>query len=603
MPGSRPLAPRTGSSLPEFRVLGPLELLIHGRPVSVCGRKRRVVLSALLLSARKEVTVHRLAEATWELEPPASARKQICNTVSDLRRLLAPCGASVIRESDGYRLEIGNAVYDAAQFRRHVDMARTYAQDGRGDAAVGEYRKGLSLWRGPALAGLTSLTIEPELVSLNEERMTALEECIALELEHGRPALLIRELSGLVTEYPLRERFTELLMLSLCRADEYARALAVYEKTRQTLEDELRVAPGPKLQELQRRIVAGAPGVPFPREEHGSGSGRSSLPGHARYFTGRATQLNWIVDSARRYAAGQPEACAVIAIDGMPGVGKTALAVAAGHALAPDYPDGQLYVSLQTHAPGEQPLDAGQALARLRRAMGASSDWAAAEFSEWCAAWRHQLADRSVLIVLDDVASAAQVTSLLPSGARCLALVVSRRRLIGLDYTHQMSLLELSPADGCELFRRVLGDGRAAAEPEAVARVVEICGRLPLGIRIAASRLRHRPNWTVARLAERLAAGRGLLDEPHHEDRSVAGSFDLSYQRLAPAHRRLLRALCQTRSRQFSAADVSGPGDGHLLEELADAHWLEEVIPGSFRMNGLLRQYLSRLPDSAACGC
>jgi DNA-binding SARP family transcriptional activator len=592
----------------EFRILGSLEVLVRGRSISICGRRRQLILSTLLLAKGNTVPFHRLIEAVWDLEPPPSARKQICNAVSDLRHTLSLCGASVLREADSYRLDIGNATYDATQFSRHVETARAYAEEGRKDSAIAEFKVGLSRWRGPALAGITSLALEPELVSLNEERLSALEECIALELDQGWHAPLIRQLFGLVAEYPLRERFAELLMLSLCGVGEYARALTVYEKTRQTLEDELGVAPGPRLQELRRRVMTNALPVPAQREEQFSrfGAGNSNLPGNVRHFTGRALEMNWIVEAARNYRAGQPAASAVIAIDGMPGVGKTALAVAASRVLAPDYPDAQLYLDLQTHTPGKRPLDMDQALRRLQRAMRVSDVWAAgedeerveAEFGERCAAWQRLLADRRILIVFDDVASARQITSLLPSGSQCLAIVISRRRLIGLDYTHQLSLLELSLAEGCDLFRCVLGDERAVAEPEAVARVVEMCGRLPLGIRIAASRLRHRPTWTAGHLAERLAGGRGLLDELQHEERSVAKSFDLSYERLKPPLQRLLQTLGANHSREISVNGIPDPDDGHLLEELADAHFLEEVQPGQFRMNDLLRHYLTRLADT-----
>jgi DNA-binding SARP family transcriptional activator len=587
----------------EFRILGSLEFCAKGRQVRLRGKKRQIVLSALLLADGKPVPLSRLVDAVWDQFPPTTASKQIRNAVSDLRRILpAWTGSLVTPVADGYRLDLGSAVLDSAIFNRHTEAARGHLAERRSDDAVAEFRAALSLWRGPALAGLASPALQAQLVHLDEQRLAVLEECADLELAQGKYKSLIGELSRFAAEYPFRERLVALQMLALCRSGEQARALAIYEEMRQILEEELGVEPGPELRELRRRIMASDLVVPLPRREHaGPSVSCNSLPGNVGHFTGRGAELAGLLDAVRAHRGDGQAAPAVVAIDGMAGVGKTALAVVASRELAHAYPDAQLFVDLHGHTAGQHPLDTVSALSALLCVLGVQTGRTPPSLDERCAMWRHLLADRRVLIILDNVASAAQISALLPGGPNCLTLVTSRHRLAGLDYTHQLSLSELPVAESRELFGRVLGDERALAEPEAVEAVVEQCGHLPLAIRIAARRLRHRPTWRIAHFAVRLADFKRRLAELSTEDGSMAEVFDVSYRRLAPEHQRLFRLLGLTVGPDIDAqgvADLTGLGPAraeHLMEGLVDAHLLQGVAPGRYRMHELLRAYCTQL--------
>jgi DNA-binding SARP family transcriptional activator len=593
----------------EFRVLGPLELWVQGTQRRLRGTKQQIVLATLLLANGKQVPLSRLAEAVWGEDAPATATKQIRNAISDLRRLLAGAAFAITPVADGYKLDIAGSVLDATAFARRVDRARQLRDNGSSADSAAEFRAALSLWSGPALAGLYSAALEPQLVSLDEQRLAVLEECVELELALGRHESLISDLSIWVAEHPLRERLVAQLMLTLYRSGAGAHALAVFERTRRTLQRELGVRPGPELEQLHRRIMANDLALRLPPRPHTAGAPWcSNLPGSVAHFTGRRTELRQLRDILRAHDAGNPAAPVIIAIDGLPGVGKTALAVRLCHEVTPAYPGAQLFIDLHGYALRHPVLDPFPALATLLGAMGVPAERVPPTLEARSAMWRGQLADRRALVILDNVASTAQIGPLLPATPGCLAVVTSRHRLTGLHYTFQLSVHELSRAEGRSLFGRVVGDQRPLAEPDAVDTVAQQCGRLPLAIRVAATKLRHRPAWAVAYLASRLADDRRRLAELGTEDGGAADTFALSYERLAPIHQWLFRLIGMMRGPVISSQDVAGLADlptahiEHLLEGLVDTHLLQEVTPGRYQLNELVRAYSAQLatPRTAA---
>ena len=338
-----------------------------------------------------------------------------------------------------------------------------------------------------------------------------------------------------------------------------AHALAVFERTRRTLQRELGVRPGPELEQLHRRIMANDLALRLPPRPHTAGAPWcSNLPGSVAHFTGRRTELRQLRDILRAHDAGNPAAPVIIAIDGLPGVGKTALAVRLCHEVTPAYPGAQLFIDLHGYALRHPVLDPFPALATLLGAMGVPAERVPPTLEARSAMWRGQLADRRALVILDNVASTAQIGPQPPATPGCLAVVTSRHRLTGLHYTFQLSVHELSRAEGRSLFGRVVGDQRPLAEPDAVDTVAQQCGRLPLAIRVAATKLRHRPAWAVAYLASRLADDRRRLAELGTEDGGVADAFALSYERLAPIHQRLFRLIGMMRGPVISSQDVAG---------------------------------------------
>jgi len=319
---------------------------------------------------------------------------------------------------------------------------------------------------------------------------------------------------------------------------------------------------------------------------------RVDLPRDADHFRGRTRELARIVAAADR---------GVCAIDGMAGVGKTALAVHAARLLARRYPDLRLHIDLHGHTPGRQPVSAAAALESLLLAVGVPGDRIPAGTDDRAALWRARLAGRRALVALDNAVDAGQVRPLLSGSPNSLVLITSRRRLSGLDAGESLSLDVLPYADAAALFGAVAGPDRAAAEPEAAGEVVRACGLLPLAVQIAAARLRHRPGWSVAHLRDRLADQNRRLDELTAEDRSVTAAFALSYRSLDDEHRRMFRLLGLFPGTEIglpAAAALDGRAPlaeaDRLLEGLVDCQLLAEPRPGRYRLHDLLRVYAAR---------
>jgi tetratricopeptide (TPR) repeat protein/transcriptional regulator with XRE-family HTH domain len=354
---------------------------------------------------------------------------------------------------------------------------------------------------------------------------------------------------------------------------------------------------GGTAQSASIRLVADALGlgpeerallVTAPREP---GAGRlRQLPGPSPLFTGREREL------AELDRISDPAQLVVATISGMAGVGKTALAVQAAHRVAARYPDGQIYLDLHGYAQDERPLDPAEALDRVLRSLGVPDDRIPPDLDDRAALYRSRLAGRRTLIVLDNAATEAHVVPLLPGTPGNLVLVTSRRLLAGLDQSHSLTLDLLPRGDAVTLF--TLAAGTAAGEPDApLAELVELCGRLPLAVRVAAARLRSRPTWTVAHLIERLRVRRDLLAELEAGDRSVTAALDLSYQQLPSQAQRTYRLLGLHPGPDLAvhaAAALLGtaePQAERRLDPLLDTHLLQEPAPGRFRFHDLVRAH------------
>jgi tetratricopeptide (TPR) repeat protein/transcriptional regulator with XRE-family HTH domain len=314
------------------------------------------------------------------------------------------------------------------------------------------------------------------------------------------------------------------------------------------------------------------------------------LPAPPQMFTGRTVEL---ADLDKVHDA---STVVITAIDGMAGVGKTALAVHAAHQMADRYPDGQLFLDLHGYTPGVAPIGAGEALERMLRSLGVPGEGIPADVDERAGLYRSRLADQRMLVVLDNAATEAQVTPLLPGAPGCLVLVTSRRRLAGLDHTHTLSLDTLPTADAVTLLRQTAGESRLAGQPaEVAAELVELCGRLPLAIRIAAARLRAHPAWDLAHLVRRLRDQQHRLGELAAGQRSVTAALDLSYQDLSAEVQRAYRMMGLHPGpdiEPYAAAALLAstlPEAGQTLEQLLEAHLLQEPVPGRYRFHDLVR--------------
>jgi tetratricopeptide (TPR) repeat protein/transcriptional regulator with XRE-family HTH domain len=349
----------------------------------------------------------------------------------------------------------------------------------------------------------------------------------------------------------------------------------------------------------------GAPGPDRPVAQAGdgrtlAGATRSTrqLPAPPPQFTGRAADLAELEEV--RADAGT----VIIGIDGMAGIGKTALAVHAAHRWSTDYPDGQFFLDLRGHTRGVQPVEPGDALQRLLRSLGVPGAQIPEDLYGRAALFRSHLAGRRVLVLYDNAASESQVAPLLPGAAGCLVLITSRRRLTGLDLTHAHSLGLLPADDAVALFVRSWGwDGVRADQRKQLTAAVELCGRLPLAIRIAAARLRSRPSWTAAHLVERLRSVRHRLAELEAGERSVTSALELSYVQLGPDVRHAYRMLGLHPGVELdldAAVALTGRRAAHvrrLLDDLLDDHLLHESVPGRYRFHDLTRAHAANAAD------
>ncbi|MGY0235494.1 tetratricopeptide repeat protein [Longispora urticae] len=578
-------------------LLGPVEYWHDDRPLPLGPPMQRAVLAVLALDAGRPVSVDRLVDGLWGEDSPARPQGMIQTYVSRLRALLRPVGTTITRRGAGYALDLPPDQVDLHVFRQRAAEARA-----AGDRAG--LRAALDLWRGEPLADLPgSDLVDRVRAGLTEERLTALETCLDRELDAGLHREVLAELSTLTGAYPLREEPLRLLMLALYRGGRQAEALERYDEGRRLLADELGLEPSPELAALQGRILRGDPTLtstppapvvvaarPVPR----------LLPYDVPDFTGRGAEVARLAALAARAAT----TVVISALDGMGGVGKTATAVHVAHSLAGQFPDGQLFVDLHGFTSGRAPLEPRAALGSLLRALGIPDGAIPHELDERAALWRGELADRRVLVVLDNAANAAQVRPLIPGTRGSLVLITSRRRLATVSGAVPVSLDVLSDADARALFTGIVGD-RALAEPDATGEVLELCGHLPLALRIAAARLAHRDRWTVAQLADRLRAERCRLAELAVDDQDVSAAFRLSYADLAPAEQTLFRLLGAHPGPDvdvYAAAALAGVpyrAAEDLLDGLVDAHLLTQGAAGRYTLHDLLRFFAADLAGPA----
>ncbi|UQX03421.1 tetratricopeptide repeat protein [Streptomyces sp. RerS4] len=582
----------------RFTVLGPVEVAAPGADAPRLAPRHRAVLAYLLLHVGTVISTDRLIDAMWGPLPPDSARAQIQTTIAAIRRMLRASGADGIlaTRAAGYVITTGPGQLDLDEFTGLIAEAPAGSGD-PGDTA-GRIRAALALWRGEPLADITAHYVESARARLTGQLLTAVERLADLELARGRHDDLIDELSVHAAAHPLRERLCCQLMLALHRAGRQTDALHVARTFRATLAERQGLDPGHAFGKLEQDILRDAPDLrpPLTAQRPAKPQGTNFLPYDVPDFTGREDEIDGLVRRWSGSNGGNGGVVTISAIDGMAGVGKTTLAVHAGHRLADHFPDGQLFIDLQAHTAGQAPLDAGTALEVLLGQLGVPAQNIPASVADRAALWRSELSGRRVLAVLDNALGADQVRPLLPGSSRALILVTSRRRLTDLDGAHALSLDVLPAAEAVELFTAIVGE-RAAAEPLAVLDVLQLCGFLPLAVRIAAARLRHRPRWTVAHLADRLRDQRRRLAELATSERGVAAAFTLSYLQLTEDQQRMFRLLGLQPGRDISPEAASALTGlplrqaEDLLEDLLDAHVLTQHRLGRYTFHDLLREH------------
>jgi DNA-binding SARP family transcriptional activator/Tfp pilus assembly protein PilF len=594
----------------QFGVLGPLQVLAgeSDEPGTVSAARPRALLAALLLRANQPVPTDELAELVWDGAPPGGAREAIRALVMRLRRQLDErAAARIVTRPPGYVIELSRDELDASLFEALTQEAGAAVRSGRWAQAARSSALALGLWRGTPLTDIPSQLLRDRWVPRLEQTLVqALEWHIEAGLHERRHEQLIPELRDLTARYPLRERFHGQLMLALYRCGRQAEALAAYQRAREALVKELGVEPGHALHNLHQQMLTADPALSSPPDpgpavtvprapETATASAvhmRFSLPPDSAAFTGREAQLDRITATVLEGA--RDGGVTIHAISGMPGVGKTALALHAAHLLRDRFPGRCLFVDLQAHTPGHDPLSPQTALAGLLAAVGVEVRDLPGDVEGRAALWRDKMAGQRALLVLDNAASSRQVAPLLPGGDGCLVLVTSRRHLADLPGAEAPMLLDTMPAQQAREMFVKLAPSAAASPDEAVAELIELMGHLPLAISLLARLFAHHPSWTLADLVTETK--RSLLSLTAERD-SIAAAFGLSYRHLDPPQQRFFALLGLhpgTTTDPYAAAALTGATltqAARVLDRLHREGLLTETGYRRYGMHDLLRRY------------
>jgi DNA-binding SARP family transcriptional activator len=590
----------------RVRLLGPVDVMSGGEVRPVSGLRRKAVLATLALQAGEVVSTGRLVDAVWGEAAPA-ALNTLQSHVSYLRTVVGK--AAIVARPPGYLLDLGEDGTDVQLAERLLHQGAQSADPGRRAANL---REALALWRGRPLAdlaGLAWLEQQAERLDLLREQVRhALSEA---RLDAGEHRQLIPELKQMAADHPLDEQVHAQLMTALYRGGRQADALAVYQRLRATLADELGLAPSPALREPETAILrqdaaleASAPAVslwpaapsllpvPVPAQ----------LPPPVAAFAGRDAELARLDAILDGQEACDASAVTISAITGTAGVGKTALAVYWAHRIAARFPGGQLYVDLRGFDPAGTALDPGQALRGFLEAFAVPAERIPAGLDDQVALYRSLLAGQRVLVVLDNARDARQVRPLLPASPGSLAIVTSRNHLTGLiagHGAHPLGLDLLTPEGARELMARRVGADRAGREPGAVDEIIAGCARLPLALTIVAARAATSPGFPLAVFAADLREAGHALDPFGGDDvaTDIRAVFSWSYRSLNPDTARMFRLLGlhpgpdMTVGDAASLAGIEPERARALLAGLTRGHLLSEHRPGRYAFHDLLRAY------------
>ena len=561
-------------------MLGPFEAWHDGQQVDLGDLQQRYVLVVLILHLNRPVSPQRMIEIIWGTAPPRS--NLIPGYIAKLRKAFTMAGAAdsiIEKTTTGYALRADEDQLDTTRFAALCDQARKAVAAGDRQHATELLHAAVDLWRGRFLEDLDINRVGgSEVISPAQALVDALGDLAELELAAGNHRWVRDRLRPVVHDEPGRHRHALLLMRALLANGDQVEAMKVYHRTRDALDEAGLQTPV----ELRREAWA---------VQHGAPS--STLPPRPGRFTGRAAELASIKATAAVVA--EQDEPGVLWVSGMPGVGKTALAIEAAHRLGRLFPDARVFVALDGFTPNLDPITPTEALAKLLVDLGVPTEGIPPTLTGRCALYQATLAGTKTVVVLDNAASAEQVRPLLPQAPGCLAIVTSRR-FGDLDAGDNVHVAPFPATDAAQLFTSLVGPDRLHGRSAEVAEVVERCGRLPLQIKMVASQFRRYPRWPLDHLL-RLLDEAGPWNTADGVDNPGVVACMASYQQLDQSRRRMFRLFGANPGHDLSvpaAAAFAGSGVSEAREVLDDLHevsLLEETAPGRLRVLGPLKQF------------
>lgn len=591
----------------RFTLFGGVRVWRGDAELDVGPPQQRALLALLLAAGGGPVGLDEIVDALWSHEPSGSAVNSVHRYVGALRRLFEPSlpnrapGRWLLRSGKGYQLVADADCADLPAFRAHVAAA---ANDPSAEA-VTRYTRALALARGPVGAGADLVRDHPGLLAVERERVGAAIAAAHAAVRWRSPEQVLPAVQALRAAAPLDEPLQAAVMILLTAAGRHAEAITLYNEVRERLAEELGIDPSPVLQDAYRQVLdADEAAVTQPAAQ---AARPAQLPMASPVFAGRDDEITALLD--RLGTDGGDAPVLITAIGGMGGIGKTALAVHAAHALADNFPDGQLYLNLRGFDPDGRVVSAEDALRGFLEALGVKPASLPDQLDERAALFRSQLAGRRVLVVLDNARDTEQVRPLLPGTPGCRVIVTSRNRLTGLvvhDGAQPLRLGPLSDADARRLLARRLGHARVTADPVAADRIIAACAGLPLALAIVSARAAAN-SFSLSALADELAVSAGRLDALAADESIVdlRAVFSWSYRMLPSTVAEVFRGLAVHPGPEIclaaasSITSLSGAQVRGAIAALLAGSLLTEVSPGRYVMHDLIRDYAAELLDAA----
>ncbi|SEG62068.1 DNA-binding transcriptional activator of the SARP family [Nonomuraea solani] len=602
----------------EARILGPLSISDGHRTIPVNSGRQRALLAALLAKPNQPLSVEHLIEVLWGRYPPDNARVALRTYVMRLRQALGDeLGGRIVTRPQGYQIRAEVHEVDLLMFQRHAMSARSAVREGDWGAAAGELQRALGLWSGEPFTEVPSASLrERELPHLEQLYQRTLELHYEAQLALGHHDDIVLELERAVESHPFRERFWAQLMTALYRSRRKGDALAAFQRIRRELIKELGSEPGLELQQLHLAILKNdetlvAPQVseePEVRQQaiESPAMVPRQLPAAPCHFTGRVDGLRVLNRALSQTQREDRTAASIVVIGGIGGIGKTALAVHWAHQVADLFPDGQLFLNLRGFETSDNPIEPETALRSLLNALGVPESRFPAQLEAQAALFRSVLADKRVLLILDNVRDTEQVIPLIPASSGCLTVISSRNQLTGLLVSTGAQSIRLGPLrmdETAKLIEDFVGDERVKAEPEAISTMVAMSECIPLAASILASMTLSQPSLRLADFVEMFEETLSALDRLETGDTatSMRSLLHGSYRHLTDDGRRLLRFFGLHHGNQVTtaaAATLAGMSLANThkaLTHLARNHLVENVRPGQYSMHDLVRSFAAEV--------